>query len=83
MKFATIFYKFKQKQLTGNKKSVIIDKQLEITNSEVNIMKADIHPNYHEVTVTCLRRYVQNRHDERLRNDESGYLQQLPSLLHW
>ena len=53
MKFATIFYKFKQKQLTGNKKSVIIDKQLEITNSEVNIMKADIHPKYHEVTVTC------------------------------
>ena len=39
--------------MTGNKKSVIIDKQLEITNSEVNIMKADIHPKYHEVTVTC------------------------------
>ena len=53
MNFATIFYKFKQKQLTGNKKSVIIDRQLEITHREVNIMKADIHPKYHEVTVTC------------------------------
>ena len=39
--------------MTEDKKSVIIDKQLEITNSEVNIMKADIHPKYHEVTVTC------------------------------
>ena len=38
--------------MTSIKKMDIIIKHNE-NNSEVNIMKADIHPKYHEVTVTC------------------------------
>lgn len=55
MNFATIFCKFPQKQLTEDKKSVIMGKHLngKHTNSEVIRMKADIHPKYHEVTVVC------------------------------
>ncbi len=40
--------------MTGIKKSVIIGKhQKEKRKCEVKNMKADIHPKYHEVTVTC------------------------------
>ena len=52
MKFATIFCKFAQKQLTRGQKSGIIVKYLKNTTRGEN-MKADIHPKYHEVTVTC------------------------------
>ena len=48
------FINSRQKQLTRGKKRYIIEKHIERkTNSEVKIMKADIHPKYHEVTVTC------------------------------
>ena len=54
MKFATIFYKLQSKTVDEvEKKRYNWKAYKKKNNSEVKIMKADIHPKYHEVTVTC------------------------------
>ena len=54
MKFATIFYKLQSKTVDeAKKKRYNWEAYKKKNNSEVKIMKADIHPKYHEVTVTC------------------------------
>ena len=48
-----IFHLRAKNQLTRAPKTDIIDTYQNENKSEVNDMKADIHPKYHEVTVVC------------------------------